>query len=57
VHRRYCKYYFELRELAEKDSKSFPLLPLTTADAQRLEVHEPTYTRYALLEGTVGCHG
>jgi hypothetical protein len=33
----YCKYYFELRELAEKDSKSFPLLPLTTADAQRLE--------------------
>jgi hypothetical protein len=38
VVRRYCKYYFELRELAEKDSKSFPLMPLTTADAQRLEV-------------------
>lgn len=33
----YAKYYFELRELAEKDSKSFPLKPLTTLDAQRLE--------------------
>jgi len=33
----YAKYYFELRELAEKDSKSFPLKPLTTLGAHRLE--------------------
>ncbi|KAL6069528.1 Cyclin Y [Balamuthia mandrillaris] len=33
----YAKYYFELRELAEKDSKHFPLEPLTTQGAARLE--------------------
>lgn len=39
----YAKYYFELRELAEKDSKAFPLQPLTTADAQRLEVRHRSH--------------
>lgn len=38
--KRYAKYYFELRELAEKDSKSFPLKPLTTLGAHRLEVQD-----------------
>jgi hypothetical protein len=33
----YAKYYFELRELAEKDSRQFPLSPLTTTGAERLE--------------------
>ena len=35
---RYAKYYFELRDLAEKDSKRFPLLPLDKQGIERLEV-------------------
>jgi hypothetical protein len=34
----YAKYYFELRELAEKDAKSFPLTPLDKDRAEQLEV-------------------
>jgi hypothetical protein len=34
----YAKYYFELRELAEKDSKNFPLTPLDKDRAEQLEV-------------------
>jgi hypothetical protein len=33
----YAKYYFELRELAEKDDKHFPLRPLDKEGADRLE--------------------
>jgi len=33
----YAKYYFELRELAEKDAKSFPLTPLDKDRAEQLE--------------------
>jgi hypothetical protein len=33
----YAKYYFELRELAEKDSKNFPLTPLDKDRAEQLE--------------------
>ena len=34
----YAKYYFELRELAERYDKAFPLDPLDKATASRLEV-------------------
>jgi len=34
----YAKYYFELRELAEKDAKTFPLTPLDKERAEKLEV-------------------
>jgi len=34
----YAKYYFELRELAEKNSKTFPLTPLDKERAEQLEV-------------------
>jgi hypothetical protein len=33
----YAKYYFELRELAEKDAKTFPLTPLDKERAEKLE--------------------
>ena len=33
----YTKYYFELREFAEQDSRNFPLKPLDKAGAQKLE--------------------
>jgi len=33
----YAKYYFELRDLAEKDSKRFPLQPLDKQGIERLE--------------------
>jgi len=33
----YTKYYFELREFAERDSRNFPLKPLDKAGAQKLE--------------------
>jgi len=33
----YAKYYFELRALAEKDAKSFPLKPLDKQQAAKLE--------------------
>jgi hypothetical protein len=34
----YAKYYFELRELAERFDKAFPLDPLDKASAARLQV-------------------
>merc|ERR1712137_1157224 len=33
----YTKYYFELREFAERDSRNFPLKPLDKDGAQKLE--------------------
>lgn len=39
----YAKYYFELRELAEKDSKHFPLTPLDKERAEQLEVLCPQF--------------
>ena|SRR3990167_1833773 len=38
----YAKYYFELREYAERDAKSFPLEPLDKEAAKRLEQRSAT---------------
>lgn len=34
----YAKYYFDLRSLADDNNLSFPLEPLSTKRAQKLEV-------------------
>ncbi len=38
---RYAKYYFELRDLAEKEFKHWPLQPLDKERAELLEVCSP----------------